>query len=181
MSPAVVEQHFSAQRLPFFVDWGTQLLPILSIGAYRVMARVACLWLVGLAYRCVQPAYHVLWGVLHVYVRHDTERWARRSASSPFAEVVSIGEGVQKGKKLTRKLLSVDEMDGKRRWRSNHRSKWRQSHVGFGDRAYCDCSVGEFWPLNLGGGFSLPEWRSNDYPNIEKPLIWMLEEDTKIL
>ena len=25
--------------------------------------------------------------------------------------------------KLTRKLVSVDEMDGKRRWRSNHRSK----------------------------------------------------------
>ena len=27
--------------------------------------------------------------------------------------------------------------------------------------------VGEFWPLNLGDGFSLPEWRSNDYPNNE--------------
>ena len=69
--------------------------------------------------------------------------------------------------KLTRKCVFVDEMDGKRRWRSNHQSKLRQLHVGFDNRAYCDCSVGEFSPRNLSGGFSLSEWHSNDYPNIE--------------
>ena len=31
-------------------------------------------------------------------MHHEAEHRAQRSASSPFAEVVSIGEGVQKGK-----------------------------------------------------------------------------------
>ena len=46
-------------------------------------------------------------------MRHEAERRARGSTSSPFPEVISIGEGFRE-EKLTIKLVSDDEMDGKK-------------------------------------------------------------------
>ena len=141
-------------------------ITILSTGAYRVWRELLAFgWLAWHTAACSRHAmYSEVYSMYMCVMRQSAEldgALHRRSLRSYRSGKVFRKE------KLTRKLVSVDEIDGKRRWRSNLRSKWRQSHAGFGDWAYCDCSVGEFWPLNLGGGFSLPEWRSNDYPNIE--------------
>ena len=164
----------------FLVDWGTQLLQILLIGAYRVMVRVACLWLVGLAYRSVQPACYVLWGVLHVYVRHEAERWARQSASSPFTEVVSIGEGVQKGKTYKKTCLCV--------WDGRKKEVVFKSLV---EMTMISCQVWRSSILWLPSGWVLASkpWRwifttrmAFKWLSLHRQLlIWMLEEDTKIL
>ena len=137
-----------------------QLRPI---GLWRGL--LAFGWLAWHTAACSQHAmYSEVYSMFMCVVRHSVEldgalhRCSLRSYRS--------GKVFRK-EKLTRKCVSVDEMDEKRRWCSNHRSKWWRSHVGFGDRVYCDCPMGEFWPLNLGSGFSLPEWHSNDYPNIE--------------
>ena len=84
---------------------------------------------------------------------------------SLFAEVVSIGEGVQKGKtdKKTCLWMRWTEKGG-----GNRITGRNDDDLMLG--LAIEHTVTAQWVsfgLNLGDGFSLPEWRSHDYPNIQ--------------